>query len=326
MKLGHLRCGLHLLAGCGAALTALDTGAQGYPARPVRIVIAASPGGASDTPGRIIGAKLAESWSQQVLIDNRAGASGVIGTDHVAKSPPDGYTLLLVGNTHAMRASVFKKLPYHPVNDFAPIAQVLTSPNVLVVHPSMPVRSVKELIALARAKPVQIDYASSGNSSAQHLFTALFVSMAGIKLNHVPYKGSGQARSDLLGGHVPIGMPGIASVINDVKSGRLRALAISSASRSPQLPDLPTIAEAGVKGYEADQWLGLLAPAATPPEALSRVNAEVAKVLKLPDIQQQIRGLGAEANYLGPEAFSALIKNELVKWGKIVDAVGARMD
>jgi len=188
------------------------------------------------------------------------------------------------------------------------------------------VRSVKDLIALAKARPGQIDYASSGNSSAQHLFTALFVSMAGIKLNHVPYKGSGQARADLLGGHVPVGMPGIASVINDVKAGRLRALAISSAQRSAQLPDIPTLAEAGVKGYEAEQWLGLLAPAATPAEAIARINAEVSKVLKQPDIQQQLRGLGAEANHLGPEPFGALIKTELVKWGKIVDAVGARVE
>ena len=324
MALGSRQRFVALLVACSSAAFVLDAFGQGYPVRPVRIVIAASPGGAADTPGRILGAKLAENWSQSVLFDNRPGASGVLGTDHVAKSAPDGYTLLLIGNTHAIRPAVYRKLPYHPLTDFAPVAQLITSPNVLVVHPSMPVRSVKELLSLAQARPGQIDYVSSGTASAQHLCMALFVSMARIKLNHVPYKGSGQARSDLLGGHVPVGMPGIASVIHDVQIGRLRALGVTSAQRSSQLPQVPTLAEAGVTGYEAEQWNGLLAPAGTPLEAIERLNIELAKVLKQSEVQQQIRNLGAEPNYLAAEPFGALIKTEIVKWGRIVEAVGAR--
>lgn len=315
-----------LLVVCMSAAPVPHAYGQAYPVRPVRIVIAASPGGAADTPGRVLGAKLAENLSQSVVIDNRPGASGVLGTDLVAKSAPDGYTLLLVGNTHAIRPAVYRKLPYHPQNDFVAVAQLITSPNVLVVHPSMPVRSVKELISLARARPGQIDYVSSGVASGQHLCMALFVTLAGIKLNHVPYKGSGQARSDLLGGHVPIGMPGIASVIRDVRTGRLRALGVTSVQRSSQLPEVPTLAEAGVTGYEAEQWNGLLAPTGTPLDAIERLNTEFARILRQPDVQQQIRTLGAEPNFLGWEAFGALIKTEMVKWSKIVEAVGARAE
>lgn len=326
MTLATKRCvGALFMVGTSAALPP-DALGQGYPVRPVRIVIAASSGGAADTPGRILGAKLADQWSQPVVFDNRPGASGVLGTDHVAKSAPDGYTLLLVGNTHAIRPAVYRKLPYHPQNDFVGVAQLITSPNVLVVHPSMPVRSVKELISLAKAKPGQIDYVSSGVASGQHLCMALFVSLAAIKLNHVPYKGSGQARSDLLGGHVPVGMPGIASVIHDVRIGRLRALGVTSVRRSSQLPQVPTLAEAGVTGYEAEQWNGLLAPAGTPLEAIERINAEFAKILRQPEVQQQMRSLGAEPNYLASEAFNALIKAEMVKWSRIVELVGARAE
>ena len=315
-----------LLIVCASAAPVLDAFGQGYPTRPVRIVIAASPGGAADTPGRMLGAKLAENWSQSVVFDNRPGASGVLGTDHVAKSAPDGYTLLLTGNTHAIRPAVYRKLPYDPVSDFVAVAQLITSPNVLVVHPSMPVRSVKDLISLAKARPGQIDYVSSGVASAQHLCMALFVSMAGIKVNHVPYKGSGQARSDLLGGHVPVGMPGIASVIREVRTGRLRALAVTSVRRSSQLPEVPTLAEAGVSGYEAEQWNGLLAPAGTPLEAIERLNTELAKILRQSDVQQQLRNLGAEPNYLAAEPFGALLRTEIPKWRKIVETVGARAD
>ncbi len=315
-----------LLVLCTSAAPVVDALGQAYPSRPVRIVIAASPGGAADTPGRILGAKLAENLSQSVVFDNRPGASGVLGTDHVAKSAPDGYTMLLTGNTHAIRPAVYRKLPYDPVNDFTAVAQLLTSPNVLVVHPSMPVRSVKGLIALAQARPGQIDYVSSGVASAQHLCMALFVSMAGIKLNHVPYKGSGQARSDLLGGHVPVGMPGIASVIRDVRVGRLRALGVTSVRRSSQLPEVPTLAEAGVTGYEAEQWNGLLAPAGTPSEAIERLNTELGKILSQPDVQQQMRNLGAEPSFLGAERFGALLKTEIVKWSRIVETVGARAE
>ena len=236
------------------------------------MVVPFSPGGAADTPARMLGPRLAEALGQQVLIDNRAGAGSTIGTELVAKAAPDGYTLLLISNTHAINASLYKKLNYDPVADFAPVLQFATSPNVLVVHPSLPVKSVKELIALAKSKPGQIDYASSGNGSSQHLFTALFTTLAGIDMNHVPYKGSGQARIDLLSGQISVSLPGITSVIQHIKNGRLRALGVTSAKRSPQLPEVPSIAEAGVKGYNADQWLGFVAPAKTPPDAINKLN------------------------------------------------------
>lgn len=300
--------------------------AQSYPSRPVRVVVPFSPGGAADTPGRMLGPKLAELLGQQVLIDNRPGAGSTIGTELVAKAAADGYTLLLISNTHAINASLYKRLNYDPVNDFAPVLQFANSPNVLVIHPSLPVKSLKELIALAKSKPGQIDYASSGNGSSQHLFTALFTTMAGIEMNHVPYKGSGQARTDLLSGQISVSMPGIASVIQHIQSGRLRALGVTSAKRSPQLPNVPTIAEAGVKGYDADQWLGLVAPAKTPPEAIARLNDAAQKALAQPELRKSFESVGAEAHYRDPKAFGDLIKVEMPKWGKVVKATGLQIN
>ncbi|HXF65844.1 MAG TPA: tripartite tricarboxylate transporter substrate binding protein [Burkholderiales bacterium] len=326
MSFPALKSGCLLAAALGASLAAQDVAAQAYPSRPVRVIVPFSPGGAADVPGRIMANEMSRALGQQVIVDNRPGAGSTIGTEVAAKSPPDGYTLLLISNTHAINASLYKKLPYHPVNDFAPVLQFMTSPNVLVVHPSLPVRTVKELVALAKAKPGQIDYVSSGNGSSQHLFTALFTSLAGIKMNHVPYKGSAQARADLIAGHIPVGVPGIASVINDVKGGRLRALAVTGGKRARQLPEVPTLAEAGVKGYVADQWFGFLAPAGTPQEVIAKLNAETQKVLNDAALQEKIRALGAEPDYLPPEKFGALIKTELVKWGRVVKEVGLRIE
>lgn len=320
------RTGCLLLGALGIGLAAVEAAAQAYPARPVRVIVPFSPGGAADVPARIMAPEMSKALGQQVVIENRPGAGSTIGTEVAAKSAPDGYTVLLVSNTHVINASLYKKLPYDPVNDFTPVLQFATSPNVLVVHPSLPVRSVKELVALAKAKPGQIDYASSGNGSSQHLFTALFTSLAGVKMNHVPYKGSGQARADLLAGHVPVGVPGIASVINDVRSGRLRALAVTSAKRSPQLLEVPTIAEGGVKGYAADQWLGFLAPAKTPKEAIAKLNEAAEKVLAQSALQKQFQNIGAQAAYLAPEEFGALVRSELPKWGKVVQTVGLRVE
>jgi tripartite-type tricarboxylate transporter receptor subunit TctC len=300
--------------------------AQGYPARPVRIVVPFSPGGAADTPARILGPRMTEALGQQMLIDNRPGAGSTIGTELVAKSAPDGYTLLLISNTHAINASLYKKLNYDPIVDFAPVLQFATSPNILVVHPSLPVKSVKELVALAKSKPGQIDYASSGNGSSQHLFTALFTTLAGIEMNHVPYKGSGQARADLISGQISVSIPGIASVIQHVKSGRLRALGVTSAKRSPQLPEVPSIAEAGVKGYDADQWLGFLAPAKTSTDAIARLNEAAQRVLKQPELQKALENVGAQADYLGPKEFGELVKSEMPKWAKVVKATGLQIN
>jgi len=300
--------------------------AQIWPTRPVRIVVPFDAGGAADVPARIMAPEMSKALGQQVLIDNRPGAGSTIGTEVVAKSPADGYTVLLVSNTHAVNASLYKKLPYDPIEDFEPVLQFATSPNLLVVHPSLSARSVKELVALAKAKPGQIDYASSGNGSSQHLFTVLFTTLAGIQMNHVPYKGSGQARADLLGGQVLVSVSGIASVINDVKGGQLRALAVTSAKRSPLLLDVPTMAEAGVEGYAADQWLGFLAPAKMPREAIAKLNQVVQTVLAQASVQKRFQNIGAQTAYLGPEEFSALLRSELPKWGKVVQAVGLRVE
>lgn len=326
MNFPGLKTGCLLAATLAAALAAQEAAAQAYPSRPVRLIVPFSPGGAADVPGRIMASELSRVLGQQVVVDNRPGAGSTIGTEVAAKAPPDGYTLLLISNTHAINASLYKKLPYHPINDFAPVLQFMTSPNVLVVHPSLPVKTVKELVALAKAKPGQIDYVSSGNGSSQHLFTALFTSLAGIKMNHVPYKGSGPARADLIAGHVPVGIPGIASVINDIRAGRLRALAVTGEKRARQLPEVPTLAEAGVKGYVADQWFGFLAPAGTPQEAIAKLNAETQKVLNDAALQEKIRTLGAEPDYLPPEKFGALLKTELVKWAKVVQEIGLRIE
>ena len=326
MKLSQRAVFCLMAATSAAGLSLAAAGAQNYPVRPVRVIVPFSPGGAADTPGRMLGPRWSEALGQQILIDNRPGAGSTIGTELVAKAQPDGYTLLLVSNTHAINASLYKKLNYDPIADFAPVLQFATSPNVLVVHPSLPVKSVKELIVLAKARPGQIDYASSGNGSSQHLFTALFTTLAGIEMNHVPYKGSGQARADLVSGQISVSVPGIASVIQFVKDGRLRALGVTSAKRSPQLPIVPTIAEAGVPGYAADQWLGFLAPAKTPKDAIAKLNDTAERVLKQPDLQRSFENVGAQAAYLGPAEFGALLKSELPKWAKVVKATGLQIN
>ncbi len=263
--------------------------AQSYPSRPVRMVIPLSPGGFADVPGRILASRLSALLGYNVFVENRAGAGGTIGADFVAKSAPDGYTLLFTGTPHVISAWVYKKLPYDPLKDFEPVALVASGPYVLVVNPQLPVKSVRELIAAAKARPGQIDYASSGNGSAQHLVSALFASMAGIQLNHVPYKGSGPAMQDLLGGQVKVSFAGIPNVLPHVKAGRLRALAVSTPQRSPDLPQVPTVAEAGVPGYQATLWLNLAAPAGTPADIVQRLYAETAKALQDAELQQSFR-------------------------------------
>ena len=314
-----------LVAVLGMSLTAAAV-AQSYPVRPVRVIVPFSPGGAADTPGRVLLSKLSDALGQQVVVDNRPGAGSTIGAELVAKSAPDGYTLLMISNTHVISAALYKKLNYDVITDFTPVLQFGDAPNVLVVHPSLPVKSIRDLIALAKAKPGQIDYASSGNGSSQHLFTALFTSMAGINMNHIPYKGSGQARTDLISGQVTVGMPGISSVIQHINSGRLRALGVTSAKRSPELPNKPTIAEAGVKGYEASLWLGLLGPAGLPKDVVSRLNTEVAKLLKSSEMQAQFQKIGTEVVYRDPAQWAAFIKSEREKWAKVVKVTGAQVN
>ncbi|OFZ86626.1 MAG: hypothetical protein A3F74_18290 [Betaproteobacteria bacterium RIFCSPLOWO2_12_FULL_62_58] len=316
-------CGL-LVGVVGLAI--FPSGAQNYPVRPVRMIVPFSPGGAADVPGRVLMSRLSESLGQQVIVDNRPGAGSTIGAEIVSKAPADGYTLLMISNTHLIGAAIYKTLKYDATGDFTPVLQFGDAPNILVVHPSLPVKSVKELIAMAKSKPGQIDYASSGNGSSQHLFTALFISMAGINMNHVPYKGSGQARADLVGGQIMVGVPGIASVVQNIKDGRLRALGVTGVKRSPELPNVPTIAEAGVKGYEATLWLGLLGPKGLPADVVARLNSEVARLAKSGDLEQQFRKVGTDVAYRGPREWEAFLKSERQKWAKVVKETGAQIN
>ena len=300
--------------------------AQNYPNRPIRMVLPFSPGGAADTPGRILMHKLSEVLGQQVIVDNRPGAGGTIAAESVARTKPDGYTLLLISNTHVISASLYKNLLYDSVADFAPVLQFGDAPNVLVVHPSLPVKSVQELIALAKEQPGRIDYASSGNGSSQHLFAALFSSMAGVNMYHIPYKGSAQATTDLLSGEVKVGCPGIAGMLQYIKSGRLRALAVTGAKRSPELPDVPTIAEAGVKGYEASLWLGIIGPSALPKDVIAKLNTAIAGLLKQPDVQTSLRKVGTEIVYRTPDEFGKFLRAEQQKWSNVVKEIGLKVN
>ena len=283
--------------------------AQNYPSRPIRLVIPFSPGGATDVPGRLITQKLAETFGQQSLVDNRPGAGS---------AQPDGYTLLLTGTPFAVIPALYPKLPFDPAQDFAPVMQVALAPNVLVVHPLLPVRSVKELIALAQAQPGKINYASGGSGGAQHLFASLFMTMAKINLTHIPYKGSGPATADLLGGHVKVGLPGISIAIPHAKAGRMMPLAVTSARRAPQIPEVPTIDEAGVPGYDAAVWFGIFAPKGTPPALIARLHDEIVRVIRLPEVENGYLLSGNLAVTSRPEEFAAFIRNEIGKWGRVV--------
>jgi len=290
------------------------------------MVIPLSPGGFADVPGRILAARLSSLLGHNVFVENRPGAGGTLGADFVAKSAPDGYTLLFTGTPHVISAWIYKKLPYDPLKDFEPVALVASGPYVLVVNPQLPVHSVRELIAAAKAQPGKIDYASSGNGSAQHLVSALFASMAGIELNHVPYKGSAPAMQDLLGGQVKVSFAGIPNVLPHVKAGRLRALAVSTPQRSLDLPEVPTAAEAGVPGYQATLWLNLAAPAGTPADIVQRLYAETAKALQDAELQQSFRAAGVEASPMNPQELAAFMRAEYEKWGKVVRATGATVN
>jgi tripartite-type tricarboxylate transporter receptor subunit TctC len=271
--------------------------------------------------------RLSVALGKQVFVENKPGAGGTIGADAVAKSAPDGHTLLVTATPHVISAHLYRALPYDSLKDFAPIALFGSGPYALVVNPQqLPVTSVRELIAAAKARPGRIDYASSGNGSAQHLVSALFNTLAGIELNHVPYKGSGPAMQDLLGGQVPVSFAGIPNVISSVKAGKLRALAVTTAGRWGELPDVPSVAEAGVPGYEATLWLGLAAPAGTPAEIVNRLYAETAKALQEPELQQGLRSAGVNATVMNPQEFGVFIRAEYEKWGRVVRATGATVN
>ena len=309
------------------ALLTQASAAQTFPTRPVRLIIPFSAGGAADVPGRILGQRLSDSFKQQVVIENRPGAGSTIGADAAAKAPPDGYNLFLISNTHFVSAALYKKLPYDALNDYTPITQITNAPNVLVVHPSLPAKSIKELIALAKARPNQIDYASSGNGSTQHLTGALFTRMAGIQMMHVPYRGSGPVTADLLAGQVTVGFPGIAGMLSFIKSGKLRALGVTGGRRSPELPDVPTIAEAGVPGYEMVAWFGIAGPKGMMRDLQMRLHGDLLRVLKNPEFQKTMRVAGQEIAFQeSPEKFYDFMKVEAAKWARVVQDSGARVE
>ena len=310
----------------GVVVAAAPVSSQNYPARPVRIVVPNAPGSSGDITARLIAQPLSERLGQQVVVDNRAGAGTMIGGEIAAKSPPDGYTLLMGFSTLAINPAIYKKVPYDALRDFAPITQVVYLPGVLVAHPSLPAKSVKELIALAKARPGDIPFASAGRGGYSHLSMELFISMAGIRMLHVPYKGTGPGVIDLLAGHVSVSTFNALSAVPHVRSGKLRALGVTSARRAVVLPEVPTIAEAGVPGYETTQWNGLLAPAGTPREVIARLHKESVAVLGTPDLKERLAKDGAEPVASSPEEFGAYIRTETVKWAKVVKSAGIQAE
>lgn len=300
--------------------------AQPYPSKPIKIVVPYPPGGFNDTLGRTLAAKFSESWGQPAVVENKPGGNTLIGNDFVAKSAPDGHTLLIVAFPFSVVPSLFKTMPYDTVKDFAPVILAATSPNLLVVHPSLPASSVGELIALAKAKPGSLSYASTGNGSSNHISMELFKSLAGVNIVHIPYKGSGPAVSDLLGGQVQLMFDNTPNVLPQVKAGRLRALGSSGTKRSPLTPEVPTVAEAGVAGYEVMVWFGVVAPAGTPREIISKLNAEVTRILAMPDVRERFLAQGVEPVGSTPEQFGEHIRAQMAKWGKVVQDAGVKAE
>ena len=322
--LGSIASAVVLGAGLLGGTSAL---AQAYTTKPVTIIVPFAAGGTTDILARIIGQALTAELGQSVVVDNRAGAGGNIGGQAAAKAAPDGHTLFMgtVG-THAINASLYKKMPFDPVKDFAPLTRVANVPNLLVANPAQPYKSVKDLIAYAKANPGKVNFGSSGNGSSIHLSGELFKSLAKVDMQHVPYKGSAPAVTDLLGNQIGIMFDNMPSAIQHVRSGSLVPLAVTTAKRSPELPNVPTIAEAGVPGYEATAWFGLFAPAGTPAPVLAKLNAAIVKVLAQPDVKKKINEQGAEVYSETPEQFAAFIQAESVKWGKVVKESGASLD
>jgi len=316
----------HIVAAIAVCAAAGAARAQAYPAKPVRMVVPFAPGGGTDVIARRLAADMTDSLKRQVVVDNRAGANGIIGTELVARSPADGYTLLFVSSPHAVNASLYAKLPYDTLRDFAPIAMVASSPYILVIHPSLPVRNVKDLIALAKSRPDQINYASGGSGSSAHLAAELFNQMAGVKLREIPFKGAGPALIATLSGEVAMDFGNALTVKPHMESGRLRALGIASPKRSASFPELPTIAEAGVPGYRADAMLGFLAPANTPRAIVDLLNAEAHKAMRRPDTVETMRGMAVDIALSTPEEFGRLIESEMQRWGKLVRALNLKAE
>ena len=321
-----LKACLSLLAASLLAVVAAAASAQGYPNKPVKIIVPFGAGGPADIYARAIAQRLSEPLGQQVIVEDRPGAGSAVGTDVVAKSAPDGYTLLMISNTHTINETLNPKLPYNLLRDFAPITQVNVMPNVLVVNPALGVNSVKELIALAKSKPGKLNYASSGPGTPYHLAAELFKAMTQTFIVHIPHKASGEARASVLGGQVEMMFDSLPTTVQQIKSGKMKGLAITSVKRSPLLPDMPTVAEAGVPGYEADLWLGLVAPAGTPAAIINRLHDETVKILQRADVRASFIQQGTEPIGSTPVQFAAMLKTDVERWGKVVRFSGAKVE
>ncbi|MEO8739189.1 MAG: tripartite tricarboxylate transporter substrate binding protein [Casimicrobiaceae bacterium] len=300
--------------------------ADDFPSRPIKVIVPFSPGGAVDGPMRLIAQEMSKRLGQGVVIENRPGAGATIGSEAVAKAAPDGYTLLLASQTNAISAALYPKLSFDPIDGFAPISLIGREPGVIVVNPSLPVQTLAELVAYVKERPGQVDYASSGNGSGQHLFAAMLCSMAGMTMNHIPYRGSGQATTDLIGGQVQVSIPGMAGMLGHIRAGKLRALAVTGAKRAPQLPDVPTVIESGYAGYEAYVWMGLLAPAGTPPAIVDRLQREVTAALATPEVKAYMAGASIETVGSTPAEFGSFFRAEKGRWARIVRETGAKVD
>ncbi len=308
-------------------VSAISVYGEDYPSKPVRLIVPFAPGGGNDTVARAIAEQLSTSLRQPVIVDNRAGAGGILGAEFAAKSSPDGYTLFLGGvGSHAVNPNLHTKLPYDPIKDFVPIILIASAPSVLVVHPSVPANTIQEFAALVKANPGKLNYASNGNGSSAQLAAAMYESMAGVQMVHVPYKGLAPALVDLLGGEVQAMFSSIVAIIPYIRARRLRALAVTGKNRCPLLPNVPTLAESGLPGYEAGSWYGILAPAGTPRDIVMKLNAEIVKALKQPNVHERFASEGAEVIGSTPEEFAARIKAELARMGKVIRDSGIRMD
>jgi tripartite-type tricarboxylate transporter receptor subunit TctC len=314
------------LTACAAAGAHAAQPTGDYPARPIRFIVPYAPGGNGDIVSRIVAQRLSLALGQQVVIDNRAGAGGNLGAEIAAHAPPDGHTIVLGTNTHAINMSLYAKPGYDLIRDFAPIGLVSSAPMVLIVHPSLPVKSVKDLIAHAKRMPSKLNYATGGNGSSAHVITELFASLSGVELTHVAYKGAAQATTDLISGQVQVMFNATATALAHMQAGRVRGLAISTAARSPLAPGLPTVAESGLPGFEASIWQGLLAPARTPPAIVGRLHAEVTGVLGRAETKEQLGSQGVDAMPSTPSEFAVYIRAEIAKWSKVVRSSGARVE
>jgi tripartite-type tricarboxylate transporter receptor subunit TctC len=315
---------LSLAAALAGAFSVLPVVAQEWPTKPVRMVIPFPPGGSNDIVGRMIAMQLSERLGKQFVVDNRGGAGGTIGTEMVAKAPPDGYALLIISVAYAFNTSMYEKLPYDPVKSFTPVSMLGTGPNALAIHPSLPAKNVKEFVALAKARPGTLNYASAGIGSFQHLGSELLRIMAGINVVHVPFKGGGPAMIDVISGQSQFCTGSLIQLIPHYRSGKLRLLGTGGAKRTLAMPEIPTIAESGVKGYEANNWWGMLAPAGTPPDVIKRLNVELSGILKSTETQKRFESEGSEALQMGPEQFGKYIAAETAKWSRVVKEAGIK--